>query len=191
MFTAPENFNVLPYNIPDAETSNTLPDFIDREEEERLIKVLGRPLYIALITGLAVMPTPDVKWTNIALGCDYTLNGRKYHWDGLEFVMTRYIYSRWLSENVTTWTNNGAAESETENSTKATPAPMIVKAFNEFSDRIGGDRCKWPDDDTLFGMLYANRDNYNDVAVDAGYPTFISYLYDKFQAPGRMNVFNL
>ena len=187
MFATPTDFNLIPYNIPDAETDGTLQDFIDAEEERRLKQVLGRPLYEALIAG---NPT-DAKWDRLINGTDYTLTRRKYTWDGLKKVMVPYIFSRYMSVNITELSKNGAIEAKVENATRVSGTQMISEAYNYFADRIGGDCGEWPADDTLFGMLYANRTDYDDVAIDAGYPNFFSYLYDRFESPGRMNQFNI
>lgn len=195
MFTEPQDYNLTPYNVVDAETSNTFAAFIDAEEKKRLIKILGRPLYDALIAGLAE-PIPKQKWLNISVGCDYTQFGKRFHWDGLVESLIPYIYGEWLRHDTASESGNGVVETENENATTISPVRLMAEAWNDFARRIGGD-CE--DDvyyhernkNTLYGMLLANKDDYESVATDAGYVNFYHYLNEEFGYPGLKNMFNI
>lgn len=194
MFTATTDYNLVPCNVPDAETNATFEAFIEEQEEKRLIRILGLPLYNSLIAGLAA-PIIEQRWLNISVGCQYTaLGGRKYNWDGLVVTLKHYIVAEWLRVRTQEDSNNGVVESENENATTTNPAQLIVPRWNEFAEKIGGDHdeeCYTYEKNTLFGMLYTNRAEYEDVATAAGYVNFLHYLHEEFNYPGKKNAFNI
>lgn len=53
MFLTANDFNLLPYNIPNADkVANTLPDYISAKEEKALVDLIGRQFYNDLIAGI-------------------------------------------------------------------------------------------------------------------------------------------
>lgn len=200
MFVQPTDFDLAPYNIPHVAENGAMPDYIDQEEEERLRKILGNALYEALIAGL---PDPDLqpqppadRWTKLRDGETFVgIDGKTYRWFGLRKALTPYIYSRWLTDNYDTLTDSGVVVSETENATPINPSLRICRAFNKFSDYIGVHRCFYPisyyNYNTLYEYLYSKAADFDDVAQAVGYDQFFNYLFVEFDAPGRMNIFNI
>lgn len=55
-FTTPQDFDLVPYVIPNVEEETNFEKFISKEEKNILIKLLGRSLYKSFIDGLAALP---------------------------------------------------------------------------------------------------------------------------------------
>jgi len=69
MFCTPDDFNLIPYNIPNVSSVvNTLQPYIDKHEEEVLKKALGVPLYNEFISARALLPSQWVVTTAYLVG---------------------------------------------------------------------------------------------------------------------------
>lgn len=62
MFLTNQNFDDLPYNLPNLTSNSSFQDFVDRQEEFILRMVLGNQLYEQFVAGLEALPGD---WDNI------------------------------------------------------------------------------------------------------------------------------
>lgn len=137
----------------------TLTAFIGNLETEYLQKLLGYELWKNYIAGIAVAPTPDVKWTNIRDGVEFTDNrGILTKWMGLKFTqngiprspIANYIYFYWIKNEVSATTGGGEKKIQSKNSIDYTPGNKMSDSWVEM---VGLNR-------TLFSFLYVNQDVY-------------------------------
>jgi hypothetical protein len=57
MFVTPDDFNLIPYNIPNLQqVTNTFPLYIEEKERRVLSRLLGMPLYLQFVAGLKALP---------------------------------------------------------------------------------------------------------------------------------------
>lgn len=191
MFVETTDFELPPYQLPSlVDLQTTFDAYVDAEEEKILIELLGRKLYTDFIAGLAEV-APLQKWTDLAIGKEYTYNGKKYKWLGMDKLLIPYIYRQWTKDNVIdTLTSGGVTIPKMENADLVSPSRKLVKAQNDFAIVAGHDRCEVFD--TLYGFLRESGDTYLTSSVtDAGYTDIKTYLDDHFKFPGLSNVFNI
>lgn len=114
--------------------------FIQKYEDDLLTKLLGYELYKAYKAGIAVTPTPDVKWTELRDGKEYTnSNGRLLKWNGLKFsngslkqsLIANYVYFQYLKDNISFTMGAGEAKPKSSSSDNVNPYPKMVRAWNE------------------------------------------------------------
>lgn len=189
MFVTASDFNTPPYDLPNLQGNSTFDDFVDTQEEELLVDLLGRFLYDAFITGIDGIEEEDIeeRWIRLRDGYTYKHLNRTYHWYGLKKMLIPYIYSRWLEYNTEHTTGVGVIVANTENSTLTSPIFKIVRAWNEFVDMAVGNYEYGYGDNSLYGFLYNSEDTYIDVYPEDEYSEFILYLYDSFKFPGYKN----
>jgi hypothetical protein len=204
MFVTQANFQIPPYQIPNlSDVSATFDAYITQEEEEVLRAVLGNLFYDAFVVGLATDPVPD-RWQKLKDGDSFTaLDGLTYRWVGMTKMLTPYIYSQWVRDNYDTLTSTGVVISKNENSEVINPSLRISRAFNKFSDIVGGEYpynwvyfpCvgrRYSDCyNTLFEYLYAKHADFDADVTGGGYGDFHQYLMREFMPPGKMNIFNI
>ena len=57
MFVSAEDFDLVPYNIPDLEDSNSFAPYVAKKEKDILSKkLLGRSLYNSFVSGIGILP---------------------------------------------------------------------------------------------------------------------------------------
>lgn len=109
--------------------------FIGRMQVEFLRKVLGAKMYNDLMTGLAVLPTPDAKWTNIRDGLDFVYDdGITYHLDGLKEALRYYSYVRYQQIHSSTNTVQNNVVKKSDIATVVEPVMKVVNAQNKCMD---------------------------------------------------------
>lgn len=106
-----------------------LPLFIERLERDFLYKALGVRLANLVIEG-------DELTDGLVNGITFEKNGQLYVWDGFkndikQSIIANYVYYFYLRSNVTITTSTGESRPETENSTGATPAFKVMRAWDE------------------------------------------------------------
>lgn len=162
MFLTKANFDVLPYNIPAGELNlNTFQTFVNANEEEILRKLLGHKLYDQFIEGLE----DDYPETNfpemVALrdGGYYDYEGVQQQWKGMVEMLKPYINSRWIYENIETYTKSGMTSAKVENSN-------VIDARGKISrdDAMFLSLCGWKCSmrNSLYGFLKVNIADYPD-----------------------------
>jgi len=137
-------------NIPysDSTMKTRLTNAITRFEEECLRALFGDKLYDAFITGLAVTPTPDAKWTNLRDGgvtFNILLNGETIQktWKGLnggtskKSLIAYYVYCKFRNANETFFTGVNQAKGSSENTEVAEYKPIISERWNQFVRMYG------------------------------------------------------
>jgi hypothetical protein len=193
MFITAEDFNVQPFRLNNLDQREDFPAFVTEQEEDRLVKILGRLLYDAFVAGLydgdgnpRDEGTIEQRWKDLRDGVKYTYNNKPYHWKGMKRMLKPFIYSQWTKLNEENNSGIGAVKPAAENSTVISGANMIVRGWNDFACKVGN-QCEFYD--TLYGYLYHSADKYLD-AIEPEYTDIISYLYCVFEDPGTMNVFN-
>jgi hypothetical protein len=185
MFITAEDFDTIPYNLPDLNGYATqFSNFVAREEREELRRVLGSVLYQEFIEGLFTDGDPtqpiaeeaiEQKWKDLRDGAMYTLeeDGEEYTWIGLNELLIPYIYAMWTRATWFAHAQLGIMRPQVENATAVSPTPLIVGGYNDYSGKVG-DECSLKD--TLYGFLHTNEETY---------ATWV------FKCPGVMTEFNI
>jgi len=99
----------------------------------------------------------DNVWTNLFFGADYVYAEKTYEWIGMAELLRPYIYQAWVRDTYDNHTGAGMVVASNENGVDISPAFRISNAFNKFSELAGGHYCI---DNTLYGFLYVNEDDY-------------------------------
>lgn len=184
MFCTENDFQVMPYNIPDSsDAPEALTDLIPRKEQEALTKVLGAALYDDFINGLFTNGNPSTpidenlieqKWKDLRDGADYMVGVKEYRYTGVKNFLIPYIMQGWLEDNYDNLSTLGNSVATVENAQMIAPGRRIVKAYNAFSKLIGNcfNKC-----DTLYGFL-------STIENKEVYPNW------NFTDPGLKNTFN-
>lgn len=184
MFLTVEDFNTLPYNLPDLsdleEQFSTL--FIPAQEEEALREVLGSVLYQEFIEGLFTGgdPTKPIaegailqKWKDLRDGADYNLDGKLYKYLGVKKFLKPFVYAMWTRHTFYFQGGAGISLPQSENGTFVHPGQQVSLAYNDFSKQVGND-CETQR--SLYGFLLVNKE---------------VYINWDFTDPGKMNDFNI
>jgi len=99
----------------------------------------------------------DNVWTNLFFGADYVYAEKTYEWVGMAELLRPYIYQAWVRDTYDNHTGAGMVVAANENGVDISPAFRISNAFNKLSELAGGHYCI---DNTLYGFLYVNEDDY-------------------------------
>lgn len=180
MFLSPDDFAVegSRYLIPNIlnEDGPDYTDFIDETEEEILRQIFGDELYEQFILGLADV-SPAQKWIDLRDGDVFTYQSKQYNYKGLVYVLQPYVYSEWIKDNFDNLARLGVNMPDLENGEPISPATRIVRAYNEFVDRLG---CESIQRSTLYGFLQSNK--------EVSYP---SWVFDEDEEIEAINIWNL
>jgi hypothetical protein len=173
----------------------------------------GVNIYQSLIANnLNVIPTSDAtkwqdlgknRWAQLLYGDSYTINNRKFTYEGVKAFITPYIYSMWLTkESTSVVSTGGAVSSNSENSSNISPSIKANQAYISFK-KLVIDRyhrlglyfynivCRVHPQGTLFGFLFSNDAIYfADVSIEGDQST-VAYLSAHFTSLGSMNDFDL
>jgi hypothetical protein len=190
MFVSAEDFNLIPWNLPNLDqVENSFPDFIDEQEQVILKQVLGRVFYEALAAAEVMEATPE-RWQKFIDGDYYTHeNGYRFKWEGLQKLLKPYLYSKWVKESTTSIMGNGGEVlSNQENGSVVSPNRRICNGHNEFV-RLAG--CRQKLKDTMYGYLYFSGTTFDDVVTADGYKDFKHYLVMNYKETVLINAFNL
>lgn len=99
----------------------------------------------------------DNVWANLVYGLNYVYAEKTYEWVGMAELLRPYIYQAWVRDTYDNHTGAGMVVAANENGVDISPAFRISNAFNKFSELAGGHYCI---DNTLYGFLYVNEDDY-------------------------------
>jgi len=118
-------------NIPlNSKYTTDFSSFVAKHQKDILIKLLGYDLYLAFETGLAVLPTPDAKWTNLKVGSTYQVDGINKQNPGLIDIVAYYVYCKHVSINFEQYSTLGVYASNIEGGTVVSPENKITSAWN-------------------------------------------------------------
>jgi hypothetical protein len=155
------------FYIPTQKDSPGLLNFIEREEEDILRKLLGNELYDQFIEGLE--GSPASLWIDLLDGDSYDT---KYKYRGIKHTITGYVYARWIEETSSRLTNSGFVTAvQTEGTQTVQPMERMVIAWNKFARRAGS-HCNR--ENSLYGFLDFNRDTYENWEWDD--PGYMNHL---------------
>lgn len=155
-------------NIPNtsqAAISSAVDLFIEKYEDKFLREVLGYTLNKSFQAGL-LQPVIESKWSDLRDGVEYTnLSGKTVFWRGLIDAVSgvasfdvspiaNYVYYWYIRNNHTQTATTGETKAANENSSMASPALKLVRAWNEMSAWI----CE------LVDYLDAKKDDYSEWA---------------------------
>lgn len=158
--------------------------------------VYGNSIWKALTVTTGVFPVAGSdwelvevnKWLELKNGAEYTYGSKVWKWAGMVKLLTPFIYSRYVEENVERFTGNGVVAASNENSTTVSPAFKVTRAHNNYAEMCGVIRGGYDfrfesryliDDcfsyeDTLYGFLAAKGSTV--------YPDWC------FESPGLRNI---
>lgn len=179
------------------------------------LSVYGSKVWKALVAGTLPAPSEGMNWTaNPNPSVDRWLvlrDGENYQvasipscptfrWVGLEKMETPLIFSLWLKASTRSNTGQGVVVSESENSELVNPGVEIAQAWNKYYKITVGNslsgyygrvqRC-FSLINTFYGYLVAKAADFDDVITDGSYDSFLSYIQNQYQSPGRMNIFDI
>ena len=174
MFVDIDDFNLVPYTIPDPVPSN-FQAFVDAEEENILRKLLGNRLYDSFIAGIAE-DYPDDKWLDLRDGAMYNGDERdnELKWEGMNTMLKPYILYRWVYAGDEELSTVGMTRQKVENSNRISARNNVSINYASFSKNAGVNQNKL---NSLYGFLYKKK--------DTDYPTWI------WTNPGTINRFDL
>lgn len=149
--------------------SGSLTLFIDEYEEKLLTDLFGYELYKAYKAGIAVLPTPATKWTDIRDGKEYTNRaGVLSKWKGLKFtdgtakksLIANYVYWHWQQNEMTVTTGNGEKVPNNQSAINASAAQKMVWAWNRMVDWnllliefLLSNTATYPEFETYYGRM--------------------------------------
>lgn len=184
-FVAPEDFVGPEYGIPNLDREGQFLVQAEKWEKEFLYSILGRSLTDAFYDG--VLAATEQRWTDLAEGVEYTAYDRDYEWLGMKEMFIPYIWFKWVEFTGDNLSGSGLTTPKVENAEIVSPRKRLVGAWNAF-EKMCGSSCEYRD--TLFGYLYFSDTTFVD-SIGTGYTDIKTYLSDKFEAPGKMNLFDL
>lgn len=181
---------------------DALPDEYDEETATVIDQeyVYGNDIWKALTEETGVFPVAgpswelieeDNKWLELQNGAEYDYADKTWKWKGLVHLLVPFITSRYIRDNVDSFSGSAVIVPSNENSSIISPALRICRAHNAYAERCGvargGSSLYYRDQsfryecllyhDTLFGFLTANREEYE---VDG----IVWY----FESPELMNI---
>lgn len=163
MFLEATDFLDKPYKVPNQEESKEFVAFIEAKEAEILKKVFGLQLYNDFIEGLETSGDIDQIWIDLRDGTTYEYNDVLYEWKGIDDLLKPIVYSEWLTINFRRWTSSGMIiNTGQQNSGAVNPDQEIIRASNEFVDKLGGSNNGITYSNSLYGFLFVNSSDYND-----------------------------
>ena len=157
-----------PYKVPNQEESKDFVGFIESKEADLGRKyLLGQALYTEFAAAIAAGGTLDAKWEALKSGGTYTYNNILYRYDGWVDLIRPGIFAEWIAMNGPKFTNSGYVSNAVPKEAKGlSPAPFIVKHWNEFMLKAGWARyyAYWADcynqENTFYGFMKANESDY-------------------------------
>jgi hypothetical protein len=126
-------------NLDSSWNSENLNNFITKYEKIILMDLLGSDLYLKYIAGIAAV-TPDVIWTNLRDGCEYTVdyNGSDYivKWEGLKnsdkiSLLSYFTYFYLVKDGHISLGGVSTSVNKTQNSETISPIKKLVNAWNQ------------------------------------------------------------
>jgi len=168
---------------PTSDASIELETSIDRYVTQFLKLTLGNILYTDLkantTNGVLDIGAP-VKWENLVDGCDYTLDGKTYTWQGLKYteglfkisLLANFVYVNHYQSTINS--QLGQVIIEPKNGVNADYTTHLVSVWNDFVEMYQGSTCNEPQqyyrNGVLFTDYFGNR--------DSGFVSYLQFLLD-------------
>lgn len=172
--------NVEPITTPTVQT--TLDLLIEKYERELLLNALGVDLFNQLVIAVADIENPiNLKWKQLINGTDYTINGKKYRFDGLkgnskQSLIAFYVKSKYLVNDEFNYTAAGISANTPKNSVRATFNEEYVRTWMKFINQYQGDVKNNKCGDTIyFAYHFLGIDYYTKRDVQS---SLFQYLCD-------------
>lgn len=110
---------------------------------------LGIDLYNSLLSNMTngvLKNDAQDKWKNLVNGCEYTINGENFVWQGLKYEMgsfkgsllADYITYLWLEQNYSTTTGLGQKVVEAKNTISVSANAKLAETWNRFLMKYNG-----------------------------------------------------
>jgi len=191
MFVIADDFDVLPFNLPNLKDENGdtiegFDAFVVEQEELALRAILGDVFYEAFVLGLAA-PSPDQRWLDLKNGKDYDDQDNKLRkWRGMKDLLRPLIYSLWTRYRAGQNSGIGVVVADAENSVVSSSNIEIVNGQNLFMNKAGSNEYQRS---TLYQFLFLSGDTYvPDVATE--FDNIKEYIEDNWEWPGFENEFD-
>lgn len=129
-------------NISKVDVQDRMNAFIDKYETELLTNLLGYEVYNSFKAGGIDQVPTEQKWKDVLYGLDFTAwDGRTHHWYGFKGTgnyprspIANYVYFHWMKDAVSQTSALGEVSNKSENASLMSPAPKMVRAWNEMID---------------------------------------------------------
>lgn len=108
-------------NKSDSAISAGVQSFIDKYEPIYLRELLGSDFAILFVAGLAVTPTPDVRWTALITPTGYDL----------KTAIANFIYYWYMRDQDTQTVGIGTVKAKAQNATVVSAAGKVKRAWSE------------------------------------------------------------
>jgi hypothetical protein len=168
---------------PTSDASIELETSIDRYVAQFLKLTLGNVLFTDLktyiIDGELDILAPQ-KWLNLVNGCEYTLDGKVYTWQGLKYteglykvsLLANFVYVNHYQSTINS--QLGQIIIDAKNGTNADYTTHLVTIWNDFVEMYQGATCNEPQQHYRNGLLttdyFGNR--------ESGYVSYLQFLLD-------------
>lgn len=168
---------------PTSDASIELETSIDRYVSQFLKLTLGNVLFTDLkanTTDGVLNPSAPIKWVNLVNGCDYTLDGKTYTWQGLKYteglfkvsLLANFVYVNHYQSIINS--QLGQVIIEPKNGVNADYTTHLVDVWNEFVEMYQGSSCNEPQqyyrNGVLFTDYFGNR--------ESGFVSYLQFLLD-------------
>ena len=169
---------------PTSDASIELDASIDRFVSQFLKETLGNVLFEELKTNITDGELDDdapLKWFNLVDGCNYTIDGSVYTWQGLKYsegafkvsLLANYVY---LNQYQNTFNSTlGQVLIEGKNGINADATPHLVSIWNEFIEMYQGSYNSNPIRTYRNGALFVDYFGANNKT---GYVSCLQFLKD-------------
>lgn len=157
-FVTIDDFTILPYKLPAADTMRGgFDEYMTEMEEEILRKIMGHALYDRMIAEAFYIPTTE--WSGFVDGSSYVLSGKTYKWAGLRKLLIPVLYAYRTRDTYDNHTDTGVNEAKVENATPISPVQRITRAYSKFV-HMYGENCS--NVDSMYGYCKANYSSFKD-----------------------------
>lgn len=107
---------------------------IEENQEAFLIDAFGYPFYKLIeetynVTAPAVPPT---EWTDFVNGCEITIDGTSYKYNGLKEILAHYVFCVYVSENFVSVGKTSVTIPVQENSQRVDNSQFLTVVWNRF-----------------------------------------------------------
>mgnify|MGYP003451382017 FL=1 len=168
---------------PTSDASIELETSIDRYVAQFLKLTLGNVLFTDLkantTNGVLNVGAP-LKWLNLVNGCNYTLDGKVYTWQGLKYteglykvsLLANFVYVNHYQSTINS--QLGQIIIDPKNGVNADYTTHLVSIWNDFVEMYQGLSCNEPQQYYKNGMLFT--DYYGNR--ESGYVSYLQFLLD-------------
>lgn len=163
----------LPNSAPTNPEGAELSLFIERDEQNYLVEVLGYELASKVIDAIQPLATPTQAISDLINGKEYTdKHGRLNKWPGFKTKgwspIACFIYCKVMDHRISSTTGLGEMAPNTENMSSTSPSVKIVRAWNQMVE------LNWILDDFLNQNIsdYPEYDGLNSITGGGSWQFF-------------------